>query len=162
VKQGGLVASRRIATSFAAAAAILWGRVLVGPEAPHSASLRTTVPRRIGSMGAPAIVDTTADDLIERAIERDPFGVRRAAAELPSPAAEPAANTEPALRVIGTVVDSLGGSFAFCQLGSAQPRILRVGQKIGTYELRAVEQGRATFAGPDGIRLERQVPRAGA
>jgi len=69
---------------------------------------------------------------------------------------------EPPLRVLGTVVDSVGGSFALCQLGSTQPVVLRIGQRIGDYELRRVEKAGAFFSTPDSGRIERRIPRAGA
>lgn len=69
---------------------------------------------------------------------------------------------EPPLRVLGTVVDSAGGSFALCQLGTTQAVIVRIGQRIGDYELRRVQKGSVVFATSDGGSVELRVPRAGA
>jgi hypothetical protein len=118
--------------------------------------------RRTGAMPSPSIRDTTPDALLARAVVRDPFAVQeRVGTELPAPTPRPAEDGQP-VRVLGTVVDSLGGSFALCQLGVAQPVILRVGQRIGDYELRRIEKGRVLFITPDGESVELRVPRAGA
>jgi hypothetical protein len=66
------------------------------------------------------------------------------------------------LRLIGTVVDSNGGSFVLCQLGTNPTRVLRVGQELGPYELHSISQGAAIFLTADGQRLELRVPKTGS
>jgi hypothetical protein len=66
------------------------------------------------------------------------------------------------LRLVGTVVDSSGGSFVLCQLGAGSARVLRVGQEVGVYQLHSISQGAAVFVTGDGQRLELRVPKAGS
>jgi hypothetical protein len=108
------------------------------------------------------ILDTTSDELLTRATERHPFShVVHAPPPTQPVGTAPTAVSTDTLRVLGTVVDSLGGSFALCQLGAAPPVLLRTGQKIGEYELRSVDKAIVVFSTIDGRRAERRVPRAG-
>ncbi len=150
-----------VAGPFPAAATILLGWVLFAPDQHPVVSSPPPAAWKIESPAEPTVADTTTDDLISRASERDPFAGTLKAAELTAAAPEPPA-VDLTPRVLGTVVDSIGGSFALCQLGAAQPVMLRVGQRIGMYALRSVGKGSAIFVGSDGSRLERRVPRAGA
>ena len=124
-------------------------------------SSRPSVAENAAEIPTPTVAETASDALIARAAERDPFVVGRPEAESPPPAPESVAIAQP-LRVLGTVVDSAGGSFALCQLGAAQAVVIRVGQRIGHYELRRVEKASAVFATSDSGRIELHVPRAGA
>lgn len=96
------------------------------------------------------------DSLVRRAVAAYPFtrgrepSASRAASAVSFFTGESAAATQPLLRLLGTVVDLEGGSFAMCQLGDAPARAVRVGDRIGEYRLRVVRQGSADFAGPDG------------
>jgi hypothetical protein len=107
------------------------------------------------------VADTTPDELIARAEERDPFAGHKPAA-LAMPSAPAPIVEEQTLRVVGTVVDSLGVSMAICQLGAAPAVVLHVGQRLGYYELLLVEKASATFLTSEGGRVERRVPRAGS
>ncbi len=150
------------ASTFAAAAVstLAWAVFTSQPVTPIRAPGPPT--GRIASIKRIAPADTTPDELIARAAERDPFGTKpKAMAQSSALAIAPIAEQQ-TLRVLGTVIDSLGGSFVFCQLGATSPVLLRVGQRIGGFELRRVEKGIAEFASPTGDRVERQVPRAGA
>jgi hypothetical protein len=120
------------------------------------------VAENAAEIPTPTVAETASDALIARAAERDPFVVvGRLESESPRPAPDSVAIAQP-LRVLGTVVDSAGGSFALCQLGAAQAVVLRVGQRIGGYELRRVEKASAVFTTSDSGRIELHVPRAGA
>ena len=128
---------------------------------PDHASSRPLVVERGAEIPRPAVAETVSDALIARAAERDPFVVvARAESESLPPA--PASVAAQPLHVLGTVVDSAGGSFALCQLGAAPAVVVRIGQRIGDYELRRVEKASAVFATSDSGRVELHVPRAGA
>lgn len=127
----------------------------------NAGSVSSQTPPAAVRIPSLVIADTTADSLIEHAVGRNPFSSRDQITT-ESPATPPPAVNEPLLRVLGTVVDSAGGSFALCQLGATQAVIVRVGQRIGDYELRRIEKGSVVFAGSDGASVELRVPRAGA
>jgi len=71
-------------------------------------------------------------------------------------------STPDVLRLVGTVVDSSGGSFVLCQLGTNQTRVLRVGEELGPYELHSISQGAAIFLTAAGQRLELRVSKTGS
>ena len=151
--------SLRTTSVVASAAAIAWTTFAPNPglNASRTRSAGTARP-----LQAPAIADAAPDSLIARAVERDPFtAARRQGADTTATAAATAGKEEP-VRVLGTVVDSAEGSFALCQLGARAAVILRIGQRIGDYELRRIEKGSVVFATPDGGRLELRIQRAGA
>jgi hypothetical protein len=116
-----------------------------------------------------ALHPTTSEALVDGAVELDPFrpererpGVRYGAA----PATEVAQAGGPAgalgeqasaVRLLGTVVDSVGGSFAVCQFGNAIARVVRIGESCGSYRLRSIAQGVALFVDDGGERLELRV-----
>ncbi len=56
--------------------------------------------------------------------------------------------------VLGTGVAGTGRSFATCQLPDGQPIIVRVGDKIGEYTVKAIERGRVVFTTAKGTQLE--------
>ena len=123
----------------------------------------------LASRALPSPIDRTdapPAELIENAIDHDPFSIsQQRAAVLPvtsSPTVAPAMSTTEMLRLIGTVVDSSGGSFVLCQLGTNPTRVLRVGQELGPYELHSISQGAAIFLTADGQRLELRVPKTGS
>ena len=117
-------------------------------------------------MPSPSIevpVDTSSDELIENALDHDPFSPGRQGHALPTPAVAARELSAPeVLRLVGTVVDSIGGSFVLCQLGAGSARVLRVGQEVGVYQLHSISQGAAVFVTGDGQRLELRVPKAGS
>jgi hypothetical protein len=164
-----LVASSRVrfATGLLAAsvAALTWSITLAVRVRPDVSRPVTLVPIRVAAIGR---ADTTTDELVEDAIERDPFSPtrERPSVRYGSPPAPVILNKAPVpvavLRLVGTVVDPDGGSFVVCQLGDAGARTLRVGQRVGDYELRTITQGAATFVTRDGNRLELRVPKNGS
>jgi hypothetical protein len=112
----------------------------------------------------------TPVELILQAVAAAPFASdRRLGAS--SPAAEsPASSAEsPALAafdagqvmLVGTVVDSVAGSFVLVAVPGQGTRVLRVDQVIGGLLLRSIEQGSATFTKvSDGERVMLRVPRS--
>jgi hypothetical protein len=107
--------------------------------------------------------DTTSNAILDRAVDRDPFATEQNAAPIREAAQAPVtlASSQP-LRLVGTVVDGASGDFALCQLGGDAPKIVRVGQSIGTYTLRSVTQGAASFDSPGGNRLDLRVSKTGS
>jgi hypothetical protein len=154
----------RLAAAFSAltAAVFCWTtRQAVRPHRVSQAATSSwpTLPARVQS------TDNATEALIDSAFERDPFSPTRQAHIPPEPAsiakvAAPAA-TE-ALHLVGTVVDSSGGSFVLCQLGAGPPRVLRVGEELGAYQLHSISQGAATFVNGDGQRVELRVSKTGS
>lgn len=116
---------------------------------------------------APAAAPNAAQVLA--AVDSDPFHPERrrpterfrlpgeaitAEVAAPTPAAAP-------LVLLGTVVLAEGRSFVMCQQGSDQPRIVRVGESLGDYTLRSVQQGHAVFVTRRGEQVELRVPKPG-
>jgi hypothetical protein len=64
--------------------------------------------------------------------------------------------------VIGTVINANGRSFAMCQLGAEAPRVVYVGQRIGTLTLVSVGQGSAVFTNETGARVVINALKAGS
>ena len=161
MNSGRVTSYLRISAALAAASAMLFAWAAIAPVLPAEKSLVPQNDSRWRSTGVPAIADTTPDELIVRAVERDPFAGHKPAAPATPPTPSPIVE-EQALKVLGTVVDSLGANMAICQLGAAPAVVLHVGQRLGAYELRRVEKTSAIFLTPEGGRVERQVPRAGS
>jgi hypothetical protein len=111
--------------------------------------------------------ETTSDDLVESALDHNPFSpTRRRPVLRYGAAAQPvevrAVPVPEVLRLVGTVVDAGGASFVLCQLGTGAAHMVRVGQTLGTYQLRSISQGSAIFVTGDGQRLELRVPKTGS
>ena len=106
---------------------------------------------------------SSTDELIEKTLDHDPFSPnrQRSAPLAPAVAARELSAPE-VLHLIGTVIDSSGGSFVLCQLGAGSSRVLRVGQEVGVYQLHSISQGVAIFVTSDGQRLELRVSKGGS
>jgi hypothetical protein len=169
---GYLFTSTRV--RVAAASCVLALLILGWSANSLRAHVRATARATSGAVPTvPALrrADTTSDDLIADAVDRDPFsparerparayGAPAAAVVLNPAAAAPMIATTP--RLIGTVIAPATGSFVICQLGEGAPQVLHVGQHVGTYVLRSITQGAATFVRENGERLELRVPRNGS
>jgi hypothetical protein len=151
--------------SVASMAALVWVLMVeihpIGATASRTIGASATPPARI----RPA--DTTSDDLIGDALDHDPFSsTRKRPASRYGASAQVIALQPPAAvetpHLVGTVVDAGGGSFVLCQLGTGTPHVVRIGQKLGTYQLRSISQGAAIFVTGDGQRLELRVPKTGS
>jgi hypothetical protein len=93
---------------------------------------------------------------VAEVVSRDAFDVARSAPTnrylLPSEITEPEAPAAPLPRliVLGIGLAEGGRSFATCQVGAAPPTIVRVGDKIGPYTIKAIESKRVTIVLPTG------------
>jgi|GEM_PF-1496972 len=93
---------------------------------------------------------------ITKVVSRDVFDVARSAPTnrylLASEITEPDAPAAPLPRlvVLGIALASGGRSFATCQVGAERPTIVRVGDKIGPYTIKAIESKRVTIMLPTG------------
>ena len=56
--------------------------------------------------------------------------------------------------VLGTAAMGEGRGFATCQLGDGRPVIVRAGDKLGDYTVKAIERGRVVFTTAAGKALE--------
>jgi len=147
----------RATSAIASGVTLIWaafGRERA-PTAPRGSPLLDLRP-----VTSPALAETTSDELVARAADRDPFGVGAPLDKAPPPTTTVVANEE-LPRVLGTVVDSADGSFALCQLGARPAVIIRSGQRLGDYVLQRVGKGSVVFAKVDGSNIELRVPRAG-
>lgn len=93
---------------------------------------------------------------VHAVISQDAFDISRVAptnrfllpSEMPEPEAPAAAL--PRLVVLGIALADGGRSFATCQVGAERPMIVRVGDKIGPYTIRAIESKRVVIVLPTG------------
>ena len=63
--------------------------------------------------------------------------------------------------VLGTAVATDGRSFATVQLGDASPTLVRVGDKIGEWVVKAIERGKVVLVSTTGTRADLTVPKPG-
>ena len=165
---GGLcaVALRRALDIEPLAAAAPSVRGAAGGEvAPSSA------PSGAPSGGLAVLTDDALDATVERAPfrpDREPPALRFgesaevAAAPAPANAPPPPAEGRPMLRLAGTVVQADGRSFVMCEWMAEPARVVRIGDTVGGFTLRAVHQGWAVFRAPSGEAVELRVPKPGA
>ncbi len=96
---------------------------------------------------------------IAGAVDRDPFSASRSSPSgryvLPWEEVE-TKSTEAAPKplVLGTAIALDGRSFATCQLGTAAPRIVHVGDKLGEYTVKSIARGRVVFTTSSGSSLD--------
>ena len=97
---------------------------------------------------------------IRAAVEKDLFAPDRSAPaeryRMPGES-DPSASVaveSPKPVVLGTAVAPQGRSFATCQLPDGLPIIVRVGDKVGEYTVKAIERGRVVFTTAKGTQLE--------
>ena len=64
--------------------------------------------------------------------------------------------------VLGTAIGADGSSFATCQLESARLQMVRVGDHLGDYTVKAIERGRVVFLTRDGTSFEILAPKQGS
>ena len=120
------------------------------------------------SAGAPAMrAVATSDGDIAATISADLFAPDRTAPTIPYRIARVTAGVAPPVFVqpvvvIGTVINTNGRSFAMCQVGAEAPRVVYVGQRIGTLKLVSVGQGSAVFTNETGARVVINALKAGS
>ncbi|MEO7363808.1 MAG: hypothetical protein ABI120_25980 [Gemmatimonadaceae bacterium] len=93
---------------------------------------------------------------IEAAVSRDAFDIMRAAptnryllaSEIPE--TETSVAPPPRVVVLGIALADGGRSFATAQVGAERPVIVRVGDKLGPYTVKAIESKRVTVTLPGG------------
>jgi len=97
---------------------------------------------------------------IDAAIDRDLFSPDRSAPDepfrMPGEAAPQAVAQQAIQRptVLGTAVSPSGSSFATAQLGPAEPRIVREGDRLGDFIVTKIERGHVVFRTSTGTRLD--------
>lgn len=119
-------------------------------EVPAGALPVLPNPAALVAPPTPPTVDIVA------VVRRDVFDIARSAptnryllaSEYTEPA-EPAAAL-PRVVVLGIALAEGGRSFATCQVGAERPTIVRVGDKIGPYTIKAIESKRVIVALPSG------------
>ena len=148
-----------------AATVVVATLMAVGYVAIEASRIDATAPQldplaseRAGTL---ARLDTTTDELVNRAVARDPFGTEQRVTLASRGSAPVPVVPVAAIRLVGTVVAGASGDFALCQVGNEPPKVVRVGQTIGSYVLRRITQGAASFDSPDGERVELRVSKTG-
>jgi hypothetical protein len=127
-------------------------------------------PARSEALPVPAPNTGTPPAQVAAAVSHDPFHPERRrpavrfrlpGESLAADGAVPASAADNSFLLIGTAVMSDGGGFAMCQWGTEPPKLVRVGERVGTLTLKVVARGRATFADAGGRLMEIRVPKAG-
>lgn len=162
----------RLTAASAALALALGLAAFLGFRAVRVSHTTLTKSLTPAPLSMPAVTisvrSATAAGLVEVAIESNPFRPERAPAEvafrLPSdqPATTAASKTELPIILVGTAVLPDDGSFAMCRVGGEPARVVRIGDRIGEYTLRRVNQGLAQFESAQGRMIEISVPKAGS
>jgi hypothetical protein len=105
---------------------------------------------------------------IRAAVENDLFSPDRTAQgapyRLPGEPDPGASKTSDPSRpvVLGTAVATDGQNFATVQLsGDTHPTLVHIGDKIGTWIVRAIERGKVTFVSTAGVRADVAAPKPG-
>jgi hypothetical protein len=132
------------------------------PAIPAPVPLRTTLAAEPPSPLATA--------RLAEAVGKDPFHPERRRPSIRfrfpgegSPASDTAKGPTPdSFKLIGTALMPEGKGFAMCQVGAEQPKLVRIGERLGDLTLKVIAPGRAVFVNPGGKRLELQVPKAGS
>lgn len=150
--------SRRVA-ALALVVALAWDVVvLVRPlpgaaplAAPDAASTLPTIRRR--AFDDPALVSAAA--------QRAPFGGSAVVAP-PTTFVDQSwsAAAAPLPRLVGTVVKE-GGGFVIVEMPDASLRLVRIGERAGSFTLRAVGHGTAVFFDSAGHRVPLRSPAPG-
>jgi hypothetical protein len=124
-----------------------------------------------GAISAPSLRErrTAAPASALGVVAADPFHVDRTAPasryllpvdDLAASVSGPGSLREGAVRLLGTAVLGSGGGFVMCQVGSATPEVVRIGQVVGGLTLRSITRGEAEFTRPDGSLVTLSVPTA--
>ncbi|HEV8445256.1 MAG TPA: hypothetical protein VGQ44_00455 [Gemmatimonadaceae bacterium] len=128
------------------------------PETPPSSSGGGPIKR--------AVPPGPAD--VQAAVESDLFSSDRSAPSAPyrmpgekTPEVKQAAEP-PKPTVLGTAVANDGKSFATLQLGDNRPTLVRVGDKIGEWVVKAIDRGKVTIINASGGRADLVVPKPGS
>jgi hypothetical protein len=121
------------------------------------------------SVAVPEPSAGTTPAQLAAALSKDPFHLERRkprerfrlpGESLPAAAASPE-TTGSSFQLIGTAVMPEGRGFAMCQWGADPPKLVRIGERVGTLTLKTLAQGRAVFVDAGGRTMEVRVPKAG-
>ncbi len=104
---------------------------LVAPPPPATVNVQAVVQRDVF---APDRTPPTNAYLLPSEIDRDV-----------GPAVSP-----PTIVVLGIALADSGHSFATAKVGTSNPTIVRVGDKLGPYTVKSIESKRVTFASANG------------
>lgn len=148
-------------------------RFLAGPIVrPPSEAWATENTRAASPAGAGAAPDargSAADSIAGLIVRRDPFRLTRAPAAVPFNPEAPAAMAaplpprpqRPALVLVGLVLGAERAALIDGLPGVEGTRVLRVGERVGEYVLRAIGAETAVIVGPDTVwtlRVRSQFP----
>lgn len=119
----------------------------------------TAVAATDGASGAAPASSGNADSLAGAIARRDPFRLARAPAAVPfnpdAPATPgiplPPRPQRPALALVGLVLGAERAALIDGLPGVEGTRVLRVGERVGEYALRAIGAETAVIAGPDTV-----------
>lgn len=154
----------KAASAIAALAGLLFVWSLVRALAPDE--LPRATPVSVASLDVKrAPVRPIAD--VQAAVENDLFSPDRTAPSEPyrmpgeaGPDDKPRVEPQKPV-VLGTAVASDGRHFATLRLGDASPQLVRVGDRIGEWVVRAISRGKVVIESTEGARAELAVPKPG-
>jgi hypothetical protein len=104
-------------------------------------------------------VDATVDNNVFSIDRTAPAAPYRMPGE-PDPSARPVMQPEKPL-VLGTAVATDGRHFATVQMRDGPPMIVRIGDKVGEWTVRAIERGKIVLVSTNGFRAELTVSKPG-
>jgi hypothetical protein len=146
-----------------ALALVLWTLT----RALRSEPLPDTPPTIVASLEAIGKHSTPAPADIQTTVDKDLFAADRSAPDAPyrmpgESDGKEKSTVEPMKPVVlGTAVATDGRSFATLQLGDASPALVRVGDKIGEWVVKAIERGKIVLVSTSGTRADLTVPKPG-
>jgi hypothetical protein len=105
---------------------------------------------------------------VEATAENDVFSIDRSAPVAPyrmpgepDPSAVRAVVQPEKPLVLGTAIATDGRNFATVQLGNGSPMLVRIGDKVGEWTVRAIERGKIVLVSTNGSRAEVTVSKPG-
>jgi hypothetical protein len=155
----------RVSAAVLVAALAVAARSIV--DATRAAPIPTAPHTTIASIDQTARAPLPPPADIQSAVEGDVFSPDRTAPSAPyrmpgerdrseAPAVEP---IKP--QVLGTVVATDGRSFATVQLGDDSPVLVRVGDKVGEWIVKAIGRGKLTVVTVGGVRADLSMAKPG-
>ncbi len=154
----------RAATAVAALGVVVLLAAIVSAVRGETAPPASAAP--VGALAPLTRVAAAPGPDISAAVENDLFSPDRTAPasayRMPGEdAADDGAAEEARPSVLGTAVATDGRHFATVKLSDGSPTLVHVGDRIGTWVVRAIERGKVTFAGADGTRIDVTAPKPG-
>lgn len=141
----------------------LWSlvRAFRGDEIPPAAPITIASLDKAG--GATSRVPADVDAAVENDLFSSDRSAPATAYRMPdedAPDAAPVAEPEKPT-VLGTAVATDGRHFATVQLTNASPKLVHVGDTVGTWIVRSIGRGKVGFVSTDGIHVDVTVPKPG-